>query len=270
MWLRPLAELWLPRAGNSPEEYEDAYRVAIPGRGEAPDGGAALAAVSDGASESAFAREWADALVEDFVSRPPDLRGLSEGSLEEWLAAPRDRWRGRVPWERVPWHGEAKARTGAFATLLALTVEAAPGDAPWLCWRALAVGDSCLFVVRDGRLAVSFPLEEPAAFGNAPALLCSNPARAAPAWDDVGRRDGELGPGDLLVLASDALACWFLERDAAGERPWEALAALGPPDWEAWVDGQRRAGLLRNDDTTLVAMEVVETGVSGAPCPGPG
>ena len=263
-------ELSLPRAGNSPEEYEDAFRVAIPDHGEAPDAPAALAAVADGASESAFAREWAHALVEGFVSRPPVVRGLSEDSLRAWLAEPRERWRGQVPWDRLPWHGEAKARRGAFATLLALAFEAVPGHCPRLCWRALAVGDSCLFIVRDGRLAVSFPLEDPAEFGNAPALVSSNPARAAPAWADVGRRDGECEPGDLFILASDALSCWMLERDAAGERPWEALAALAQPDWEAWVDGQRRAGLMRNDDTTLVALEVVRTGVDGAPCPGRG
>ena len=270
MWLRPLGEFWLPSAGNSPEEYEDAFQVAIPDSREAPDGGVALAAVADGASESAFAGEWARALVECFASRPPDLGRLTGESLQEWLVAPRESWRGQVPWDRVPWHGEAKARAGAFATLLGLTVEAEPGDGSRLRWRAVAVGDSCLFLVRDGRLAVSFPLEGAAEFGNAPALVCSNAARAAPAWDDVSLRGGRCEAGDLFILASDALCRWFLERDAAGERPWEALAALGPPDWEAWVDGQRRAGLIRNDDTTFVAMEVVPTGVGGAPCPGPG
>lgn len=270
MWLRPLTERWLPRAGNSPEEYEDAFRAAIPDHDPGADGGAALVAVADGASESAFAREWADALVEAFVSGPPDLTGLTDDSLHAWLDAPRERWRGQVPWDRLPWHGEAKARAGAFATLLGLTFEAAPGDASRLRWRALAVGDSCLFIVRDGRLALSFPLEDAAEFDNAPALICSNPASAAPPWDAVCRRDGACEAGDVFILASDALSCWFLALDAAGEQPWEALAALGPADWEAWVDAQRQAGLLGNDDTTLVAMEVVQTEADGAPCPGRG
>ncbi len=252
MWLRPLTELWTPKAGNSPDEYEDAFRVAY------PEDGAARVAVADGASESAFAREWAEALAEAFVSAPPEWRGLTGDSLNAWLAAPRERWHEQVPWERLPWHGEAKARAGAFATLLGLTIDAAPADPSRLRWAALAVGDSCLFVVRDGRLAVSFPLEDASEFDNTPALACSNPDNAEGMWDGVRALGGECEPGDLLVVASDALAGWFLARAAAGERPWETLAALGAPDWEAWVDDQRREGLMRNDDTTLVAMEVTE------------
>ena len=270
MWLKPLTQLWLPKDGNSPEEYEDAFRVAIPDSGEVTDGGVALVAVADGASESAFAREWAQALVEAFVSRPPNLCDLTEDTLQAWLATPRERWSEQVPWDLLPWHGEAKARTGAFATLVGLTFEAAPGDSSQLRWQALAVGDSCLFVVRDGQLAVSFPLEDAAEFGNAPSLICSNPASEALAWDGLGRHEGECRAGDLFILASDALSCWFLSGAAAGERPWEALAALGPPDWEAWVGEQRHEGLMRNDDTTLVAIEVVHTEGSETPCPGRG
>ncbi len=252
MRLRPVTEFWLPKAGNSPEEYEDAFRADYP----AP--GAARVAVTDGASESAFAREWADALAEAFVSRPPELCALTEDSLDAWLLAPRERWHGQVPWDRLPWHGEAKARTGAFATLLGLTVEAAPDDAARLCWRALAVGDSCLFVVRDGQLAVSFPLADASEFDNTPALVCSNPANAGPMWDGVRRCGGLCEAEDLFLLASDALSCWIVAGSAAGERPWEALAALDPPDWDDWVDEERRAGRMRNDDTTLVALEVAE------------
>ncbi len=256
MRLRPLTEFWLPKAGNSLDEYEDAFRVAYPEHDEARDGGAVRVAVADGASESAFAREWADALADAFVSRPPQLCGLTEDSLNAWLLAPRERWRAQVPWDRLPWHGEAKTRAGAFATLLGLTIEVVPDYSPRLRWRALAVGDSCLFVVRGDRLAVSFPLEGASEFDTTPALVCSNPANAGRMWEGLSRRSGECEVGDLFILASDALACWFLTRGAAGAQPWESLGALDRADWEGWVDGQRRAGLMRNDDTTMVALEV--------------
>ncbi len=257
MWLKTLTELCLPKRGNSPDEYEDAYRVGVLEHAEGADGGEARVAVADGASESAFARTWANQLAMAFVFRPPELCGLTEESLNAWLVAPQERWRGSVPWDRLPWHGEAKARAGAFATLLGVTFQSAPEDSSRLRWRALAVGDSCLFVVRDGQLAVSFPLEDALEFDNTPALICSNPASAAPAWDGVCRREGECEVGDSFILASDALSCWFLARTAAGEQPWEALAALDPSNWEAWVDGQRSAGLMRNDDTTFVTVAVV-------------
>ena len=217
----------------------------------------AWAAVSDGASESAFAREWANALVEAFVAQPPETCGLTEESLNEWLATPQEQWRSGMPWDRLPWHGEAKARAGAFATLLGLTFGSAPDDSQRLSWQAVAVGDSCLFVVRDGRLRLSFPLEDASEFDNNPALVCSNPDNAGELWEAVRLHSGECAAGDLFVLATDALACWFLARNAAGEKPWKTLLDLDPSRWAPWVGEQRHGGFMRNDDTTLVIIEVV-------------
>ena len=256
MALQPPRRFWLPKAGNRPDEYEDASRVVYPYRIGASGSGTARIAVSDGASESAFAREWATVLTEAFVARPPDLCGLNEDSTNVWLLPAREQWHARVPWDRLPWHGEAKARAGAFATLLGLTVGAAQHNSKRLSWQAVAVGDSCLFVVRNDRLLLSFPLEDAAQFDNNPALVCSNPANAGELWEGVRRRSGECAAGDLFILASDALACWFLAKNAAGEKPWETLLALDSAEWDAWIEEQRREGLMRNDDTTLVIINV--------------
>lgn len=257
MVFRPPQSFWLPKAGNSPEEYEDAWRVVYPQRIGASGRRTVRAAVSDGASESAFAREWANVLVDAFVSRTPDSGGLTEDSMCDWLASAQEEWNVGIPWDRIPWHGEAKARAGAFATLLGLTIAATSSSSLRLSWRAIAVGDSCLFVVRDDRLLLSFPLEDAAEFDNTPALICSNPDNAGELWENVRRSEGDCVAGDSFILASDALACWFLDRDAAGEKPWKTLLALDASEWAAWVEEQRRAGLMGNDDTTLVMIEVV-------------
>ena len=235
----------LPKAGNRADEYEDAFRVVYP-----------RAAVADGASDSAFARQWANALADAFVSAPPEPDDLDDDALATWLAPPQQAWHDAVPWDRIPWHGEAKARAGAFATLVGLTIGAAPNYPAALRWQAMAVGDSCLFVVRDDDLAVSFPVAAAAEFDNNPALLCSNPANSANADDALKQDGGNCEPGDLFILASDALAAWFLARHACGERPWDTLAALTAATWEGWVNEQRGAGLMRNDDVTLVTIEV--------------
>ncbi len=257
MRLRPPRRFRLPKAGNRPEEYEDAERVVYPQHVGVSGRRTARISVSDGASESAFAREWANILTDAFVDRPPDISGLTGDSLPDWLAPAQEEWRDGVPWDRIPWHGEAKAQAGAFATMLGLAVGSAPDDSQRLSWQALAVGDSCLFVVRDDCLWLSFPLKDAAEFDNNPALICSIPANAAGLWEGVRRCSGECAPGDLLILATDALACWLLAKDAAGQKPWEALLALDSPGWETWVGEQRRGGLMRNDDTTVVMIEVV-------------
>ncbi len=250
-------KFWLSKAGNRLDEYEDAFRVVYPHRIGTSRRSTARAAVSDGASESAFAREWANILTDAFVRRPPEFGSLTDDTLQGWLAQAQEEWNAVVPWDRIPWHGETKARAGAFATLLGLTVRTAPGSSQRLSWHAIAVGDSCLFVVRDDLLWLSFPLEDAAEFDNAPALVCSNPANAAGLWEGVRLHSGECAPGDRLILASDALACWFLAKNAAGEKPWETLLALDSSRWDAWVEEQRRSGLMRNDDTTLITIKVV-------------
>ena len=217
----------------------------------------ARVSVADGASESAFAREWANILTDAFVDRPPGISGLTDDSLRDWLAPAQEEWRCAVPWDRIPWHGEAKARAGAFATMLGLAVGSAPDDPQRLSWQALAVGDSCLFVVRDDRLWLSFPLEDAAEFDNNPALVCSNPDDPGDLWESVRGSSGECAPGDLLILATDALACWLLARHDEGESPWDTLLALDSSQWTAWVGEQRTGGFMRNDDTTVVIIEVV-------------
>ena len=256
MDLRPPKRFWLPKEGNYPEEYEDASRVVYPQRIGASGQRTARAVVSDGASESAFAREWANVLAEAFISRPPEMCCPTKDSMCDWMALAQEEWNAGIPWDRIPWHGVAKARDGAFATLLGLTVAAKAGNSRRLFWRAVAVGDSCLFVVREDRLWLSFPLEDAAKFDNSPNLICSNPDNAGSLWENVHRTCGECGAGDSFILTSDALACWFLERSAEGEKPWETLLALDASAWASWVEEQRHSGLMRNDDTTLVIMRV--------------
>lgn len=253
MPLKPPKTWRLSKEGNRPEECEDAFRVVYPSGAGAE---IVRAAVCDGATESAFAREWAEILADAFVDQPLDLSGMTEGSLKTWLKRGQEEWHEGIPWDQIPWHGEAKARAGAFATLLGLTIGAdlANPRQPW--WQAVAVGDSCLFVVRNDRLLLSFPLEDAGQFDNNPALVCSNPANSQGLWEGVRLQSGECSPGDRFILASDALAAWFLASYAAGEKPWETLLELDASERDAWVGEQRSERLMRNDDTTLVIIDV--------------
>lgn len=252
MGLRPARRFETPKAGNRPEECEDASRVSYP-YGVGP----ARIALCDGASESAFAREWAQIIADAFVHSPLDLDNLDWPSAALWLKPCQEQWDSAVPWDRIPWHGEAKTRAGAMATLLGMTVDLAPSDSGAYQWQAVAVGDCCLFIVRDDDIAVSFPLEESRQFNITPALICSNPANNGELWSHLSQRRGECQPGDMILLASDALACWMFQERESGGRPWETLLALSTDEeWEDWVRARRSERAMRNDDTTLIAIEV--------------
>lgn len=241
--LRPRCRAFrVPKRGHDAGDCQDAW-AASPSRGRV--------AVADGAAESDHAGLWAKMLVEEFVSA--DEEALA---WPGWIARVQARFADAVrrpdDAEPLPWFLEGRHRQGAFATFLGLSF-----DGP--TWRAVAVGDSCLFQVREDVPRVVFPLEHSSQFDNAPWLIGS---RTSP--DEVPRCKGlhllgECREGDRYWLMTDALARWFLCRREAGARPWRELAALlDRPDEEfaAFVEALRDRRLLRNDDTTLVAVRL--------------
>ena len=259
MPLSPPKHFWTPKSGNHPDEYEDASRVEY-----SVEVDLVLITICDGASEAAFSREWAQILTEAFINRPLDLPNLDVATLTDWLEPCELEWNEMVPWDRIPWHGEAKTRAGALATLLGLTVDLNPNCSGSFPWHAFAVGDCCMFVVRDGELELAFPMEESGQFSNTPSLICSNPANNGGLWEGVYQLNGEFLPGDVLFLASDAAAAWFLQELEAGRKPWQALQELESAKWEGWVQERRNERSMRNDDSTLLIIEVSEGGVAAA------
>jgi hypothetical protein len=218
-----------------------AYRVAKDGHAAAECEDACAAdpatgrfAIADGASESAFAGAWAEALAQGYVAHP--------GPWSAWLAAARAAWHDRFADQPMPWYVEAKFEQGAFATLLGLSVRGRS-------WRAGAVGDSCLFHVRDNGLGRAFPIKRSTDFNNAPALIASR--SGAPRCKRRWTR-GRWQPGETLLLMTDALAQWFLQEVEAGRQPWAPLMGIESLETFAAVVGELRAtDRLRNDDSTL-------------------
>jgi hypothetical protein len=238
----------LPRAGGSLDEYEDAW---------AGDDTAGVYAVADGAGESAFAGLWARALVGRAVQRLPPTGDAAAWAA--WLEPAQAEWQAAIHATPLPWYVAAKARAGAFATLVSLHLQAGAAGGPGQ-WAAVAVGDSCLFHIPRpvaGRADVrSFPLHAPADFTARPYALSSNPACNAAAWAQIVVTSGVWQPGDRFLLATDAVAQWLLR--AVAPAHWAVfLAWLETADDAAFprlVAGQRGCGALRDDDVTLLLI----------------
>jgi hypothetical protein len=236
----------LHREGNQPDEYEDAF-AGNPRSGRF--------AVADGASESSFAGLWAKLLAEGFIA------GRRQPAADSWFTPLRRGWAEEVDHLDLDWFAEEKRQLGAFATFLGLSLNK-PRAGEEGRWRALAVGDCCLFQVRDNRLTAAFPLRRSADFNNRPPLLCSRAVGDDPAnqLSRARKRVGRWKAGDRFFLMTDALAQWFLRRREEGRRPWQALARrLAGPDTAAgltaFVGRLRRRGALANDDVTLLVVE---------------
>lgn len=233
-----LAPEWIvatvPKRGNRAEENEDATASA-------PDG--LRFAVSDGATEGWESGPWAARLVASYIERPP-----TPADFAQWLTAVR---RGVPPVAEGPvaWYVEEKREEGSFATLAGLELRRSRTNGEW-AWRAVAVGDSCLFHVRGEALAQAVPLSSPTEFGKTPALVPSaDRSCPEPEWFA-----GRAKVGDLFLLATDAAAARLLTPDALPTALKAVRAALADRESPGLADWCLTVQDTTNDDVSILAI----------------
>jgi hypothetical protein len=232
------------KAGNARTEYEDAWAI----RGsDSPT--RCRVAIADGATESSYSALWAALLVESFVrgrAHGPDFFGN--------LGAIRRLWWRKIRKRPLAWYAAEKARRGAYAAFVGASLNAVNRG-----WRAVAIGDCCLFHVTGEppnlMLAHAFPLTKSEEFGSSPFLIGSVKKADDNPLAHVRVSEGVLNGNDTLFFASDALAAWLLRRAEKGEPAWEtiSLRVQTQQDFELLVAQAREEGT-RNDDMTLIRL----------------
>jgi hypothetical protein len=210
-----------------------------------------IAAIADGASTSAMAGEWANKLVKAFIAQPFwDEKGLL-GTLEDI---------GKElipPVGPMPWYAEEKFQMGAFSTFLRAEFTKNSEDANKGEWKAIAVGDSCIFQCNGKGLIQSFPISEPEKFNNRPDLIASNPLYNQGFSKKLKSVEGDWVQGDIFILATDALAKWFLVECKKGLNPWEVLDSFQTePAFDTWVQQKRTTLELDDDDTSYLIWRI--------------
>lgn len=234
-----------PKLGNSADEYEDAWAHR---QTRTPVG--IRVAVADGATESSFAKLWAVLLAESYVRSE-----LTGPEFVARLGAARRLWQRRLAGRPLPWFAKDKAEQGAFAAFLGVEIDARKHR-----WTALAVGDCCLMQVdnvgKEMRVVESFPLQQSSQFTMSPYLIGSRSAGDGESLKGrIHTSQGSLRDGDMLLLATDAMAAWLLKRHEAGRPLWRWLyRKLGTTESFAAMVAYGRKNGLRNDDFTLVRV----------------
>jgi len=236
--------VWSPKLGNRPEEWEDGCALSEH-RGRF--------AVTDGASSSYRAGEWARQVASAFIDGGP--AALEPGPFDEWLAGIAARHERENPPASSDspsaWYVSEAAARGSFCTFLGLEIRS---DGTRTRWRASAVGDSCAFHVRDGVLLSAFPLDDATAFGTTPPLVSSLPHGTSNGGRAVQSIVGDAIDGDVLILATDAVAEWALGSTFVGV--WTLLSALPAAALGRLVDELRGSEEMVNDDVTVVRCQV--------------
>jgi hypothetical protein len=235
----------LPKSGMDVSECEDAIGV---------NSCVMRFAVADGATEAFDARKWAVRLAERWVSDEPPA--LSIETFRAWVAGHAEwlqsGWQGR----ELSWYAEEKARAGSFAAFVGVQFELTPNDARW---RAIALGDSCFIQLRDRSIYNALPLSDYRSFTATPVLVPTLGSLQA-ALERAVVASGLIERGDIFLLLSDAVACWYLkiygEDEPLREKFDFLLSAAQNNELARLFEAERRAQRIKDDDIAIVRIAV--------------
>jgi Protein phosphatase 2C len=241
-WDLQLRQLLLPKLGQEASECEDAIAV---------DTQAGRFAVSDGATEAFDARNWAERLAQHWVERKSTL---TVEEFREWVATEgrelHDSWNGLT----LSWYSEEKARKGSFAALVGVEFDLM-SESP--SWKAIALGDTCLMHCQNATLVKSLPLERSESFNSAPVLVASDSSLHENSMQSVVTGSGTCENGDVLLLMSDGVASWCLQRFENRDLDVDQfLGTKTDAQLQEFFDTERMAGRIRNDDLAIVRIEI--------------
>ncbi len=221
-------------------------------------------AVADGATLSFFPKEWAELLVKYYCNKKDENLTLNEKNWKEWIKPIQQEWielvskivqesKSYILVDRLSQH------ESALSTFIGIEFNRERSE-----WDALIIGDSCLFHLRNSK-CISFPLKKSDDFPYRPDSFASFP-KDNPVGGPPRKENGTIIPGDILILATDALSKWILQNyEAKGLSPIiDKLTNLEQQEqFEYFVEQARNDELrLVNDDVTLMVISIEECEIS--------
>ncbi|WP_307734351.1 hypothetical protein [Xanthomonas albilineans] len=225
---------------DAPEANEDAYRLA-------PAFGRII--LSDGASESFDAKNWAALLIEQFLQKPTHLSEAIKTCTRQYEAL--------YDSQNLSWSKAAAYARGSFCTLLVAQDEPEQQQI-----RITTIGDSFAALTDGEQMLAWTPYESSEQFAIHPTLISTKPDLNAPLFDDengvwtevIWRY--EITGYRILLCMTDALAAWLLEHQERGDRTaLERLHAIRElKELVSLVEEERTKGSMKRDDTTLIIV----------------
>lgn len=256
----------VPKNGNDANENMDACWP--PGHTEV-DAPVLRLAMADGVSQTLLAGRWAQWIVRELGCA--DLRAVCSGAefievlalrVAAWPAEMRAYLDERKAHGRpIQFYEKRKLAQGPAATVLAVYLWD-DADGAGRRWAAAALGDTCVFQVgSDGHLRAAFPLGTSRAFSSTTDVIRGFDVDWAEVAASVKCHSGTFEPGDTFYLGTDAISAWILREKELGRSPWTELTGIfgslgAQARFAKWVDERRATGAMRNDDVSLIRLEL--------------
>lgn len=221
------------------------YRGANEDKWHVPDEADRPIVLCDGASESFNSSLWAGLLAQGLRSH--------EDFTDSWLKDMIAKYENAINPAELTWSKQLAYERGSFSTLL--SVQFRDGEC-----LVNATGDSVAFAVNTEQVIDTYHYDSPGQFLNHPSLLATKDGLNLPLGENVddcqfsGRLD--LKNATHVLLLTDAIAHWLMERRNDPESIRILLAIAKESDFEAFVEKERKSKRLRFDDTTMIRIDM--------------
>ena len=221
-------------------------------------------AIADGATLSFLPKEWAKLLVTCFCY-PKDIEmSLDDNNWEGWLEPIQQDWLESV--SRTVQDSKSYILVDRLSKLESAlsTFIGIEFDQDEEKWKALIIGDSCLFH-RSGTEFKCYPFQKLEDFPYRPNSFASF-SKDNPIGDPPEIISGKVSIGDVFILATDALSKWIFQHSEAGNLNCilDRLKKIeNREQFEQFVEQSRNEEVrLVNDDVTLMIFTVEESELS--------
>ena len=256
----------LAKEGKSLVECQDRYAISA---------AKSCYAVADGVAGSLVPGSWARIVAKGFVERGGKFANKED--FQHWLMECSREWQWWIESRWIPTintlreqNGERQGdwgndlRQGAQTTLIgcSLVSNAEFREAPTSA-TIFAVGDSEFFLFSPNPsggydIAETFPFSELDEFSVLPDTLVTVPRTdlLERAWVQRKTLNINVFSGDVIVLATDALAKWLLTQVYQNTNKWLPLLSSSAVEFERHMRSELQQGLLENDDVTMMVIPI--------------
>jgi len=220
-------------------------------------------AIADGASRSFFPSQWSQILVDCFCHNetPINQTVFEKKNWHEWIGSPQIIWQKEIEKKitrasKYYLQNRWVTKDPAVSTFVGIEFKMIERI---LDWRAMIVGDSCLFHYND-KTFKSYLFNSSDEFDSHPDYFASYPAYNKYEPDFI---QGIAQNNDFFILASDALAKWIIDlKEKQTQTFSEVMNFLvtisSEEEFNEFIDKIRKDKQykLENDDVTLMIIQI--------------
>ena len=213
-------------------------------------------AIADGVSQSPFSQIWSKKVVNKFIKKPLDISDLNEQKIKDWLADIRKEWGSEID------QGKASElildiakKEGGSTTFLGMIIKKKKKKRQKL--QLFGIGDTNMFLVKKNEITgkldmMGWPVTSVESFTDRTNALFSldNTLQGIPELKEFNVKRG-----DIVILATDALAKWILKSANLGQRPWSKILK-NKNDIANFIDKLRYTNKIDDDDTTCIIIRI--------------